>query len=198
MTAPRLAATGAVLALALATGGCGSSLYVGSDGPDPAVKGMRCVQPNDAPSGMLVLFAQAVPSASSVPCLSSPIGNWIMSRFDVRDGSARVEFTDQYGADGQVTLELLATCDTGDAREVASRHDGMQRFNRDLTRAGRYANEVHYRYPGGCTSLRFDLNPDGAELRGAEVAGALDFVTREDLDRQIRKASDGHLELDPD
>jgi hypothetical protein len=194
----RAALLGAVAALALVTGGCGSSLYVGSDGPDPAVRGMRCEQPDDAPSGMLVLFAQAVPSASSVPCLSSPIGNWIMSRFEVRDGSARVTLTDQYGADGHIAIELRASCDVGDAREVSSRHDGMQRFNRDAERAGRYTNEIHFRYPGACTSLRFDLAASGAELRGAEIAGALDFIARETLDRQIRKASDGHLQLDPD
>jgi len=45
--------------------------------------------------------------------------------------------------------------------------------------------------------LRFDMAATGAELRGAEFAGALGFVAREELDRQIRAATDDRLTLDP-
>jgi hypothetical protein len=203
MAGIRRGATGARVAamlavLALGTGGCGSAVYIGTEGPDPAAAPMRCDRPADKPSGMLVLIAQAVPTASSVPCLVGPVPNWIMSRFDVRDGSGVVEFTHQFGAEDTATIDVSAGCDVSGAQEVSSRHNGMQRFNRDARRSGRYANEVYFVYPGGCTSLRFNLTSDGAELRGAEMAGELSFVTREYLDRQIRKASDDNLELDPD
>jgi hypothetical protein len=45
--------------------------------------------------------------------------------------------------------------------------------------------------------VRFDLVPTGADLRGAEFAGALAFVARAELDRQIRAATDDRLTLDP-
>ena len=52
-----------VAAAALALGGCGNAVYVGTDEGDPAVDGFRCVQPT-GPSGMLVLIAQSVPGVS--------------------------------------------------------------------------------------------------------------------------------------
>jgi hypothetical protein len=193
----RLCAAGAVAAFALATGGCGSGIYIGTEGDDPATGAMRCDRPSDSPSGMLVLLAQAVPTASAVPCLTAAIPNWLMSRFDVRDGSGLVEFTYRHSADDRVVIEVRPACDLGDAREVASRFDGMRRYNRTVTRAGRYADESYFVHPGGCTTLRFDIAGAGADLRGAEVAGELGFVTRADLDRRIRAASDDNLELDP-
>jgi len=77
------------------------------------------------------------------------------------------------------------------------KHPGTRRYNRDLVRAGHYANEIYFVYEGACTVLRFDMAATGAELRGAEFAGALGFVAREELDRQIRAATDDRLTLDP-
>lgn len=51
--------------------------------------------------------------------------------------------------------------------------------------------------PGACAWLRFSLSGSGTELWSAEIAGALGFVTRDHLDRQISSASDGNLHLDP-
>ena len=94
-------------------------------------------------------------------------------------------------------LEMRPSCDTHDAKEVSSQHPGTRRYNRDVVRAGRYANEIYFVYEGACTVLRFDLAATGAELRGAEFAGALGFVFRDELDRQIRAATDDRLTLDP-
>jgi hypothetical protein len=186
----------AVLA-AFAAGGCGSNVYIGSQESDPAVTEFRCGGQDGGPSGMLVLIAQSVPSASAVPCIEGEAGHWTMAEFTVRDGSAVVGFAYQYGGPDRVTVEMRAQCDVHDAREVSSRHEGTRRYNRELVRGGRYANEIHYVYEGACTSLRFDLGATGADLRGAEFAGALAFVARSELDRQIRAATDGRLTLDP-
>jgi hypothetical protein len=185
------------VALGLALGGCGSNVYIGSGDGDPAVNEFRCEQPG-GPSGMLVLLAQAVPEAAAVPCVRADPGRWIMSEFMVRDGSAVVGFAYQYGGPDRVTIEMRPRCDVGDAKEVSSLHPGTRRYNRDLVRDGRYANEIYFTYAGACTSLRFDLEATGAELRGAEFTGTLGFVTRGELDRQIRAATDGRLTLDPE
>jgi hypothetical protein len=187
----------AVVAAALTLGGCGSNVYIGSGDGDPAVTEFRCEQ-RGGPSGMLVLLAQAVPDASAVPCVRADPGRWVMSEFTVRDGSAVVGFAYQYGGPDKVTIELRPRCDPGDAKEVSSQHAGTRRYNRDAVRNGRYAHEIYFSYAGACTTLRFDLEATGAELRGAEFTGTLGFVTRAELDRQIRAATDGRLTLDPD
>jgi hypothetical protein len=104
----------------------------------------------------------------------------------------------EFGGPDRVTIEMRPRCDVGDAKEVSSQHAGIRRYNRDLVREGRYANEIYFTYAGACTSLRFDLSATGAELRGAEFTGTLGFVTRGELDRQIRAATDGRLTLDPE
>jgi hypothetical protein len=147
---------------------------------------------------MLVLLAQAVPGASAVPCVRADPGRWVMSEFTVRDGSAVIGFAYQYGGPDRVTIELRPRCDVGDAKEVSSPHAGTRRHNLDAVRNGRYANEIYFIYAGACTSVRFDLEATGAELRGAEFTGTLGFVTRAELDRQIRALTDGRLTLDPE
>jgi hypothetical protein len=147
---------------------------------------------------MHVLLAQSVPTASAVPCLRAPVGNWILTKFDARDGSSRIEFAYRYGDGDTATIDSAAACDPRDAREVASQFEGVRRYDRELVRAGLYADETYYQYPGGCTVLRFHLAREGASLRGADIAAALGFLARERLDRQIRRFSNGHLQLDPD
>lgn len=185
-----------ITVLLLATGGCGG-VYIGPDGPDPATRPLRCQQPADEPSGMQVLLAQSVPTASAVPCLTGDITDWLVAVFEVGNGRARIGFTHRYGRDDDTAVvELTAGCDVGAAREVSSRFDGMRRYDRPGDRGNRYTDRIFYVSPGACTALRFNLSGAGADLRGAEIAGVLGFVARADLDRQIRAASDGHLHLD--
>lgn len=185
-----------VLVTAMLTSGCGS-VYIGPDDAEPATGPMRCAQPDDRPSGMQVLLAQSVPAASAVPCLRSEAGDWTVSEFQAENGHARVVFSYRYGNHDTATIDLAPGCasDLGAAHEVSSQFDGMRRYNRSVTRAGRYADEIHYVYPDACASLRFDLAGRGADLRGAEIAGALGFVSRTRLDQQVRAASHGHLHL---
>jgi hypothetical protein len=186
-----------IAVLLLATGGCGD-VYIGPDGPDPATRPLHCRQPADEPSGMQVLLAQSVPGASTVPCLTGDVTDWLMTVFEVKNGRAHIEFTHRYGRDDDTAaLEFSADCDLGAAREVSSRFDGVRRYDRPGTGGNRYTDRIYYVGPGSCTALRFDLAGAGADLRGAEVSGVLGFVSRADLDRQIRSASDGHLHLDP-
>lgn len=187
----------AAVTAAVATGGCGT-VYVGVDGPDPATAPLLCEQPAADASGMQVLLAQSVPTATAVPCLRSQVGDWIVTRFEVQDGRARIDFTYRYGHDDSATPELTPECQVGEAREVAGGIDGTRQYRREVRAPDRYADEIFYVYPGGCTSLRFHLSGSGAALRGGELASALGFVTRYQLDRQIRDASDGQLHLDPE
>jgi hypothetical protein len=187
-----------VTLIVFATGGCGG-VYVGPDGADPASRPLRCQQPPDESSGMLVLLAQAVPSASAVPCLRDDVADWLVTVFEARAGRARIEFTHRYGDDDDTAVvELTADCDVSAAREVSSRFDGVRRYDRPDARPDRYADRNWYVYPGACTAVRFNLSGAGADLRGAEISGALGFVSRADLDRRIRAASDGRLHLDAD
>jgi hypothetical protein len=172
--------------LLLATGGCGN-VYLGPDGADPAARPLRCQQPPDQPSGMHVLLAQSVPGASAVPCLTRDVPDWLVTQFEVRDGKALISFTDRFGRDDDtVALEFAAGCDVGDATETPAGLDGVRRYER--------RGRIFLVGDGACTTVRYSLPTE----RAGEISGALGFVTRAEIDRQIRTASDGHLHLDRD
>jgi hypothetical protein len=187
----------AAVVLAVALGGCGSNLYIGPDGPDPAANPMLCTQPPGEVSGMQVLMAQSVPAASAVPCLHQRLDNWMVSTFDAARGGTTIEFSYRFGESETATIEVRPRCDMHGAKEVASEHAGAQRFDLEVQRGKLYADERYYTHPGVCTSLRFHLTGANASLRGAELGGVLGFVSRESLDRRIREATDHHLRLDP-
>jgi hypothetical protein len=193
---PAVWSAGLGAAVVLATGGCGA-VYIGARGPDPAARPMQCTQPRGGVSGMHILLAQAVPTASAVPCLRGAVENWIVETFEVRDGRATIRFTYRFGDDETATVEMARSCDTRGAAEVSSEQPGMRRYDREVRRGDVYASERYYVYEEACTWLRFNLTGRGADLRGAELSGALGFVSRESLDRGIRETTDGRLRLDP-
>ena len=122
-----------------------------------------------------------------------PGRRWIMAEFTVRDGSAVIDFGYQYGGPDKVTIEVRPTCDVGDAREVSSVSPAPAATTGSGTApaATPTRSTSSTRAPArrcGSTWPRI-----GADLRGAELLGALGFVTRADLDRQIRAATDGRL-----
>jgi hypothetical protein len=192
----RSAIAALLLVAALATGGCGT-VHIGPDGRAAVVSPMSCVQPDDRPSGMLLLLAQAVPTATSVPCLRSEAGNWSITEFHAENGRVRIEFSHRFGDEETATVDLAAGCDVRSAQEISSQFDGVRKYHAPATRGVRYADETRYVYSGACATLRFHLSDPGADLRGAEIAGALGFVSRERLDRQVRNASNNRLHLDP-
>jgi tRNA A-37 threonylcarbamoyl transferase component Bud32/membrane-associated phospholipid phosphatase len=136
----------------------------------------------------LWLAAQAVPSASRIPCVQAfPEG--MLGELRVRDGEAVVELSHasvdiNIGTGGQaqanaeagsVIVRLSAGCD------------------RQPSGAGRVVDE----FPGGCVSYRpgADLAPSAPLLD--QVKHAVTYRTRDDLAAALRRRSGGRLTLDP-
>jgi membrane-associated phospholipid phosphatase/tRNA A-37 threonylcarbamoyl transferase component Bud32 len=158
-----------------------TSLYsdLGCDSPEP-----------------LWLMAQAVPSASRVPCVQLlPVG-WTLAAVKVQDGRARISFdTDRAGA-AAVVVELTAACDLAGATEVTSEQPGTRRYLRiDRTAPGFSATRA-YTFPGGCVTQRFHAAGPSA-LRLSDTASTeFGFITRDELRQVLSRRSGGRLELD--
>jgi membrane-associated phospholipid phosphatase/tRNA A-37 threonylcarbamoyl transferase component Bud32 len=159
-----------------------TSLYsdLGCDSPEP-----------------LWLMAQAVPSASLVPCVQLLPAGWTLAAVKVQDGRARISFdTDRAGA-AAVVMELTASCDLAGATEVTSEQAGARRY----LRVDRNSTEVSatraYTFPGGCVTQRFRAAGPSA-LRLSDTASTeLGFITREELRQALSRRSSGRLTLDP-
>jgi len=156
----------------------------------------------------LWLQAQAVPSASRIPCVQTfPAG--IVGALAVRDGESVLALShaslninlntgDQpqaATAAGEVTVRLTASCaaqTTGEGQAIAP---GVRRFQ---TQGPASTPQVVDVFPGGCVTYRPEpgIGPSAPLLDQAQRA--VTFRTRDDLRDALRHRSGGRLELDPE
>jgi serine/threonine protein kinase len=144
----------------------------------------------------LLLEAQAVPSASLVPCVQTMAEGWSFGTANARKGWSR--FTLDHDRLGKPTLivRLTATCDTNGATPAASAKPGTQRFER----SGRVGSPTfwHTLFPGGCVTTELRSTPGGDRSVIAEAESAVGFTSRDTLRRAVEQGSNGRLHLDPE
>jgi hypothetical protein len=137
----------------------------------------------------LTLFAQAVPSAQMVPCVRAYPAGWSFERMRVRNGEAR--FTLDYDRPGtEVDVTLQERCDVAGASEVITDEVGARRLERINAGGGAVTGSRFYVFPGGCVRYDFHFIERGS-ARADDVTLALGFISREEIDRQLRRRSDG-------
>jgi tRNA A-37 threonylcarbamoyl transferase component Bud32 len=156
----------------------------------------------------LWLQAQAVPSASRIPCVQAfPAG--IVGALAVRDGESVLELShaslevnlntgDQpqaAAAAGEVTVRLTASCAAQTTGEGQTITPGVRRFQ---THGPASTPQVVDVFPGGCVTYQPepDIGPSAPLLDQAQRA--VTYRTRDDLREALRRRSGGRLELDPE
>ncbi|MFL6218513.1 MAG: hypothetical protein ACJ742_08190 [Actinomycetes bacterium] len=144
----------------------------------------------------LWLQAQAVPSASLVPCVRE-LSGWKLAGANARNGWSQITLNHDRAGEHAMVVRLTATCDPAGAAEQASRHPGVRHYQRTERPAGGFAATWYDRFPGGCVTsrLRSATDPDG--WFAAEAPAVLGFASRQALDRRLEERSGGRLHLDP-
>jgi membrane-associated phospholipid phosphatase/tRNA A-37 threonylcarbamoyl transferase component Bud32 len=150
----------------------------------------------------LWLQAQAVPSASLVPCVPSLPAGWrfVNVSEDSRPSAARdgwSMFTLRKYLVGSLVVRLSATCDTTGAVQRPSDQPGAQRFERtDQGPSGR-AVTWYTVFPGGCVTAQLDWTSAADAGIVTEARSIIDFTTRQALQQALEQRSGGRLHLDP-
>ena len=131
------------------------------------------------PDSTTVLVAQAVPDASTVPCVLGLPSGWNSEGGTVQSGEAR--FTLSSGAEGNqvVAVTLTPTCDLAAARAVNSDQPGTERFDAAERRV--------YRFPGGCVTYEFTGSARDDRQLQALTDASLDFVPRARVAAYVRE-----------
>jgi tRNA A-37 threonylcarbamoyl transferase component Bud32/membrane-associated phospholipid phosphatase len=144
----------------------------------------------------LWLMAQAVPSASLVPCVPLlPVG-WTLADVKVQDGRARISFdTDRAGA-AAVVVELTDSCALAGAVELSSEQQTARRYLRVERNGAGVSVTRAYRFPGGCVTQRLVASDASREQLASEASFGLGFTTRDQLRQVLSQRSGGRLELD--
>ncbi len=169
----------AVVALAVAmvagTAGCGTDLAA------------RAGIPECQPSGELVLIAQAVPSASLVPCIDTlPIG-WSFGGMDVRRGRSRFWLGNDRAGPRAVRVTLQSSCDTSGATELPPTRARTERFLRLDRLEPRSSGAWFHRFDGGCVTYDFVV-PKGSydfDSFNVEIDAALDLFERDEIADEV-------------
>jgi tRNA A-37 threonylcarbamoyl transferase component Bud32/membrane-associated phospholipid phosphatase len=134
-----------------------------------------------------VLMAQAVPSATAVPCISSLPAGLSFGGATVHDGLARFWLDSDLAGHNAVTVTLTSTCDAATANTVPTDEPGTERLdNNDAASGAGSRVDRFYTFPGACVSYDFSFpSPNAAEL-SADAEAALGFLPRDRLVDHVR------------
>jgi hypothetical protein len=153
----------------------------------------------------LWLQAQAVPSASRIPCVQALPADTI-GTLAVRDGESVLELSHAslaiflgeqpraQAAAGSVTIRLTPTCavpTTGEGQTIAP---GVTRFPIQGPASPPQVVDV---FPGGCVTYQPELDIGPSAPPPDQAQRAVTYRTRDDLREALRHRSGGRLELDP-
>jgi hypothetical protein len=152
--------------------------------------------PTCVPKGAdtLALFAQSVPTATKVPCISSYPAGWHFASLSVHNGESRFTLDSDRAGISAVRVSLLPRCDLNGATEIPSDEPGTQRFERIISVVNDFKAIRFYTFDGGCITYRFDFDRQGRALVN-EVSVAIGFIDRSAVDTLVRERSGGDLRL---
>ena len=150
-------------------------------------------------TALMVLIAQAVPTATQLPCVELKPAGWTVSGMFVRNGRVRFDLNSDRVGVGAVQVVLEQFCTIGDVTRVPSDHAGTRRFQEviSIEPGRRYQGAVYYLFPGGCVTYRLDFRSNEQARPLGEVTLALGFVSRDALRQTISDFTNGRVPLDP-
>jgi hypothetical protein len=130
--------------------------------------------------GLLILFAQAVPTATFVPCLSGLPAGWSFAGEDARSGRASFWLDSDRAGPSALIVTLTRSCDVRGAVLVPSAPDeaGLQRYERPSSLPPHYVATRFYVFPGGCVTYRFSFARGSSFGLAIEVSDAIEFFSR--------------------
>jgi tRNA A-37 threonylcarbamoyl transferase component Bud32 len=145
----------------------------------------------------LWLQAQAVPSASLVPCVRYlPVG-WSLAEVAVNNGRSVLTLDHDRAGAAALVVRLTAACDPGGAVEGPSATEGVRHFQRIESPTGEFTATWYDRFPGGCVTSRLHLTTDPNGEFAGQAPQVLGFTSRAALQAALTQRSDGRLQLDP-
>jgi hypothetical protein len=151
---------------------------------------------------LLLLMAQAVPTASQLPCvdMDNLTSEWMVTDVFVRNGRARFALDSIHQLDHHaVEVVLERTCRFGKVTRVPSDHPGLQRYQEvnEIRSGQEFRGAIYYLFRGGCVTYRLDFRGGEQARPLGDVVLALGFVPRDAVAAALRKDSGGRLSLDP-
>jgi hypothetical protein len=129
---------------------------------------------------ILVLEAQAVPSATQLPCVAELPAGWSYSGFDIRRDAAQFWLDNDRAGIHAVEVTLAATCDTSGAVAVEPDADEAvtKVFQEPTSLPPGFTGYRFLVFDGGCISYRYTFGSGADPSLTLEAQEALSLVGR--------------------
>jgi len=176
----RIALAAATLAITAAAAYFTISAFI------PGPKSLGTNPPRCGTSPTMILSAQAVPSAASLPCLTALPSGWHVGGADIASGHARFWLDSDQAGTHAVTITLTAHCDISGAQQIPSDQPGARRFERPLSLRPQFTDLRFYTFPGGCVTYRFHFVRGASSLLAIPVGSAVALMPRATLVRHVK------------
>ncbi len=147
---------------------------------DPGRPGRDQAAATCGTNDVMVLMAQSVPTAPSIPCISSFPAGWELGRVVVKRGHSHfvLQASDHRV---EVSLEPEQACRIGTAREVPSEELAARRYEAPTQLPPDVRTMRTYLFDGACVTIDFDLDDAASASLLVELDSAISFQSREEL-----------------
>jgi hypothetical protein len=137
---------------------------------------------------ILHLVAQAVPSATLIPCFRRLTPGWSYGGSEIRSGFVHYRLdSDRVGVDA-VDVTMAEACTVvGDIPLPSEDDDASLRLYEEPTARHPGVTVRHYWFPGGCVTVRFSFTREAAPVTWAEAADLLGFSSRSAHVKDVRE-----------
>jgi hypothetical protein len=169
----------AVLVLAASLSACAG----GVDGPQPGC---------DSRNSLFILVAQAVPSATVLPCVVAYPEGWSFGGSRTASGEFRFFLDSDRAGFHAVEVTLTAGCDRSSAVEVVPAPDeaGTRRFEEPIELPPNFRANRYYTFPGGCITVRYRFTGTADPALVLQADQALGFARRSLVIHALREIDD--------
>jgi hypothetical protein len=134
----------------------------------------------------LVLAAQAVPSATLIPCILQFPAGWSYDGSRIQRGEAQFWLDSDRAGMRAVEVSLTASCDVSRAVAVTTTVEpGVRVYEEPISLPPHVQVDRYFRFPGGCVTYRFRFAPGAEATLALEVEAALSFTERSTLVRLV-------------
>ena len=173
----RLAVAAAVAAGTVVVSGCVASPY------------QRVSCTSHSRQSIFVLVAQAVPSATLMPCTNPLPGGWSVGGFEVRSGLARIWLDSDRAGNRAAEARLTSSCDVAAATRLPSTTRGWPAVQRYEAPAAQQPPGTvrYYLFTGGCVTYRLAFTRQTAPALFDQADQFLGFTTRSRYVNGVRK-----------
>lgn len=130
-----------------------------------------------------ILAAQAVPSATQIPCITAfPVG-WGYGGFFAESGMVRFWMDSDRAGIHAIEVELSETCDISGAVAVEDLDSGpeVQRLELPISVDPNLAGVTFYTFRGGCVTVRYDFAAGAPPTLLLEARQAIELFPRDKI-----------------